>query len=133
MIGRDRQLYHKEENKENPQGDPKLWNDKWESLGGDRLSVPVVVTNDDSRIEVFMVDRDRQLYHRWQTKPNGGWNDKWESLGGDWPSNPVIHRDGLGLKIFLVGHDRQLYYGSQDNIDAPVSISSLGGDWLDVQ
>jgi hypothetical protein len=94
---------------------------------------PVLDHNGDSRLEVFMIGRDRQLYHRWQTQPNGGWNDKWESLGGDWPSNPVIHRDGLGLKIFLVGQDRQLYYGSQDNIDAPVNISSLGGDWPDVQ
>ena len=140
MVGRDRQLHHRWQT-DNPYHNTEVWNNKWESLGGDWPSIPVVgrvpAIHDGTIIgdclEVFMVGRDRQLYHRWQTQPNGGWNNKWESLGGDWPNNPVIHREGFRLKIFLVGQDRQLYYGSQDNIDSPVNISSLGGDWPDVQ
>jgi hypothetical protein len=51
--------------------------------GGDWPFIPVVSTNADGRLEIFIVGQNRKLYHRWQEEPNGRWNNTWESLEED--------------------------------------------------
>ena len=41
---------------------------------------PVVVENQDGRLEVFTLGADYALWHIWQTAPNGTWSS-WASLG----------------------------------------------------
>jgi len=76
--------------------------------------IPGVGRNADGRLEVFMVGSDRQLYHRWQTKPNSSqWSESWASLGGQWSvgSNPAVANNADGrLEVFLVGSDKQLHH-----------------------
>ena len=48
----------------------------WDSFGGkwpDDYD-PIVIKNDDSRLEVFMVGTNKELYHRWQESPGGKWH-----------------------------------------------------------
>lgn len=50
----------------------------WESLDGPWSSgakdyVAVVARNQDGRLEVFGVAGDWNIWHLWQTTPNGGW------------------------------------------------------------
>jgi len=45
-------------------------------------SGPVVGKNADGRLEVFRIDEDGQLRHRWQKESNGDWIP-WSSLGGN--------------------------------------------------
>jgi hypothetical protein len=57
------------------------WSD-WQSFGGwgvGWISSPVVASNADGRLELFMVG-DGQLWHIWQTAPNSGWSS-WENFG----------------------------------------------------
>ncbi len=87
----------------------------WESFGGDWPGTPPVVShNDDGRFEVFLVGKNGQLYHIWQTTPSGNWNPEgWQSFGGDWPAfvPPVVsHNDDGRLVAFLVGKNGQLYH-----------------------
>jgi hypothetical protein len=57
----------------------------WASLGsagGGFISsaAPGVGANADGRMEVFAIGADSNLYHAWQTAPNGGWS-AWASFG----------------------------------------------------
>jgi hypothetical protein len=40
---------------------------------------PVVASNSDGRLEVFVLGNDGNIWHIWQTAPNGGWS-AWYSL-----------------------------------------------------
>jgi hypothetical protein len=56
-----------------------LWG--WASLGGEIrdtfYSTPVIGHNTDGRLEVFVLDREGTLHHKWQTTPNGSWAVDW--------------------------------------------------------
>lgn len=56
----------------------------WANAGGPAAGFtndsPAVATNADGRLEVYGVGSDRDLYHVWQTAPNGGWSS-WVTLG----------------------------------------------------
>jgi hypothetical protein len=56
----------------------------WANTGGPAAGFtndsPAVATNADGRLEVYAVGSDRDLYHVWQTAPNGGWSS-WVTLG----------------------------------------------------
>jgi hypothetical protein len=62
------------------------WSD-WITLGAPILqagvrwnSAPVVASNADGRLELFMLGTDNHLWHQWQTAPNSDqW--AWESFG----------------------------------------------------
>lgn len=41
-----------------------------------------VTCNSDGRLEVFGVDTDRAVWHKWQTVPHAGPWSGWNSLGG---------------------------------------------------
>jgi hypothetical protein len=118
-------LYHRWQNKS--QETPPLygWNRKWEDLGGPWGSLPVVATNGNGALEIFIVSESRDLAHTWQTPPNDGWKE-WQSLGGDWPDkvkNPMAGKEWLNLpvvarnysvyghfEVFMIGHDTKLYH-----------------------
>jgi len=40
----------------------------------DKLVFITVGRNQDGRLEVFGVGRDKSLWHNWQTAPNNGWS-----------------------------------------------------------
>lgn len=42
---------------------------------------PVAGAGADGRLELFVIGRDGQLWHRWQTDPGGGWTASWTSHG----------------------------------------------------
>ncbi|WP_238005235.1 hypothetical protein KZZ52_16970 [Dactylosporangium sp. AC04546] len=69
----------------------------WSQLDGELHSV-AVERNDDGRLELFGVNREGTLWHRWQTGA-GGWSG-WASLGGPFTSVAVA-RNGQGrLELF---------------------------------
>ena len=75
---------------------------------------PVIAENADGRLQVFIVDLNNQLYHRWQTAPNNSsqWSNGWDPLGGPLASDPVVARNSDGrLELFKVdADDNQLYH-----------------------
>ena len=113
------------------------WVDKngsggWISLAGQWSRIPVVANNADGTLHIFITGQNEQLYHRWQTSPNGGWNDRWESLGGSWDGNPVVGKNADGrLEIFIVGQNEQLYHSWQTSPNSNTwnRWESLGGSW----
>jgi hypothetical protein len=69
MIGMDDKLYHSWQTTKN---DSTRWSG-WEPLTGTSWplsSNPVVGSNFDGRLELFIVDKDNILHHRWQTTRN---------------------------------------------------------------
>jgi photosystem II stability/assembly factor-like uncharacterized protein len=74
MIGMDDKLYHSWQTTKN---DSTRWS-SWEPLAGTSWplsSNPIVGSNLDGRLELFIVDRDNILQHRWQTTKND--STKW--------------------------------------------------------
>ena len=45
----------------------------WSTRGGAFAGAPVLGTNRDGRLEVFVKGTDCALWHTWQTAPNNGW------------------------------------------------------------
>jgi hypothetical protein len=82
----------------------------WSSLAGQITTRPVVGSNKDGRLEVFVRGTDGGLWHIWQTAPNDGWSG-WASLGGGLTSNPCVIRNADGrLEVFVRGTDNALWH-----------------------
>jgi hypothetical protein len=74
-------------------GDGQLWSRHQETPGGDMgrveprragfTSDPIVVSNDDRRLEVFARGAAGDLVHVWQTAINSAWSAGWTSRGGN--------------------------------------------------
>jgi hypothetical protein len=75
-----------------------------------------IINNADGRLEVFVVGGDgrgggNELYHKWQTAPNGGWVTDWESLDGIVLGNPSVGQNADGrLEVFVRGNDNRVYH-----------------------
>ena len=105
---------------------------RWDSLGGQWPGDPAVGGNADGRLEVFLRGNDTDLYHLWQTSPNGNWSAPWIGLGGQWHHDPVIGRNADGrLEIFAIGDDTNLYHLWQTSPNGNWSAPwiGLGGQW----
>ena len=95
------------------------WTSSWTSLsGGLRGSTnPVVIANDDGRLQVFVVGTNNQLYYKTQTSPGSStWSSSWTSLGGGIKADtsPAVERNSDGrLQVFVVGTNNALYYKTQ--------------------
>jgi hypothetical protein len=105
---------------------------RWDSLGGQWPGEPVVAANADGRLEVFLRGDDTDLYHLWQTSPNGPWSAPWIGLGGQWRQDPVVAGNADGrLEAFAIGDDTDLYHlwqtSPNDRWSAP--WIGLGGQW----
>jgi hypothetical protein len=105
----------------------------WSPLGGVIASDPVVVSNADGRLEVFIIGTDRALWHMAQTVRNtcdpAAWTG-WSSLGGVFTSDPAaaVNSDGR-LEVFARGSDNALWHRSQASPGSGTwgGWSSLGG------
>jgi ligand-binding sensor domain-containing protein/signal transduction histidine kinase len=63
---------------------------------------PVVGRNADGRLEVFKIDADGELRHRWQKEANGDWSP-WSGLGGSFfPGMALITNTNGEMQIFAV-------------------------------
>ena len=117
------QLFHEAEASSTTSG----WNDPT-MLGGPwpPNRRPFLARSANGRLEIFVVDYENQLYHRWQTSnATNQWSDGWNPLGGPFYGDPVVALDsGNKLEIFIVGFsDNQLYYRRQ--------ISPNSNQWSD--
>ena len=83
---------------------------------------------DDTRLVVFMIGQDRQLYYRWQGIMNSTqWSEEWVPLGGPSPTDPsetrlgdpaVANGPGGALYVFVVNSKSgQVHYRWQTNND----------------
>lgn len=77
-------------------------------------STPAVGNNQDGRLEVFTTENAHaEMWHDWQTSPNGNWNG-WGNLQsgfgfvGAAPATAQIY-DGR-LEVFAVGRDNNIYH-----------------------
>jgi hypothetical protein len=82
---------------------------RWHSLSGGIFD-PVVGTNADGRMEVFVRGTDNALWHIWQTAPNNGWSG-WATLSGGLIGGPVAWHNADGrLEVFVKGLDNALWH-----------------------
>lgn len=65
---------------------------------------PVVVQNADGSLEVFRVDAEGELYHKWQKEPGGDWS-AWASLGGWLMPDIAVARESDG-RLVVFAEDR---------------------------
>src|SRR6266436_1795116 len=81
------------------------------------LSGPAVFSNDDGRLEVFIVGIDGQLWHIYQTVANNGWSS-WGPLGRPMAgiqSTPAVFKNQDGrLEVFVIGTDGALWHNWQE-------------------
>lgn len=69
------------------------------NFAGSRLAV---AKNADGRIEVFKINADGELHHKWQRTPGGNWSP-WSSLGGSFLPGIVVTTNSDGrLEIFCI-------------------------------
>jgi hypothetical protein len=101
--------------------DPNLSWDTWVALGNPQgltiSGVPVVATNADGRLEVFVQAEDGGLWHNWQNIVPGGTSTYWSgwySLGyppGGFDSVPAVGRNSDGcLEVFIWGKNQAMYH-----------------------
>ena len=116
------------------------WSPAWASLGGGlRANTdPIVIANNDGRLQVFVVGTNNQLYYKTQSSPNSDtWSPAWTSLGGGIKADtsPAVARNNDGrLQAFVVGANNQLYYKTQSSPNGNTwssSWTSLGGGLRD--
>jgi ligand-binding sensor domain-containing protein/signal transduction histidine kinase len=78
--------------------------------------------NANGQLEVFKLDSDGNLYHRWRKTSNGAWSS-WSSLGGSFAPGLAIINDSDGeMEIF--GVDR----GTQ-NLECARQLTTNSLDW----
>ena len=94
--------------------------------------------NADGRIEVFMVDPNRELQHRWQEQRNSSnWSEDWSSLGSPFLGDPAVVSSLVDisetrLHVFVVNNNnRELEYRWQTAGDSKSwsNWDSLEGHW----
>lgn len=136
-LGLDYALYHKVHAAAAPVGEQ--WSPKWENLGGNFTSTPVVVSTGDNRIDLFGLGPDQGMLHRaWHgsavagTSPlpgSGKWFD-WDELGGGFTSLPAVLPAASGaFDIFARGLDFMVYHATWTQ-GAPTDWQLLGGGLL---
>jgi ligand-binding sensor domain-containing protein/signal transduction histidine kinase len=93
-----------------------------------RLGQPVVARNADGRMEVFKVDADGELRHRWQKEPNGEWS-AWASLGGTYlPGLAAVTLQSGAIEVFAVDRATgSLNFSRQSGPHEWSAWQSLGG------
>lgn len=132
-IGDDGALWHAWQQRP----DEEAWSE-WVSLGTPPMRAPrglagdfrpAVATNQDGRLEVFVVGNDRALWHVYQARPGRAPWSAWASLGGQ-VAFPLAarHLDGR-LEVFVVWRDQALWHRwqRQANTDPWVEWISMDG------
>jgi hypothetical protein len=156
VYGNNRTLCHRWQTtrvKDNTGKDTDKWNwsDGWDGLGGywSARSTPAVALNADNRLEVFMVGKNQQLYHTWQTSRDSttgkaDWFTEWEILEKrkknedgttqteKWPlsSNPAIGRNANGtLDVFMIDNDGVVNHKWQTTKNSNTGRWYWSDDW----
>ena len=80
-------------------------------LGGFAQQI-CVGRNQDGRLEIFYVGTNGNIYHNWQTAPNGGWSGE-VPLGGTAQQICVARNQDGRLEVFYIGTNQQLYHNYQ--------------------
>ena len=130
MVGTSQQLY--EDIESSPTcASASCWSG-WIALGGSWPGDPSVATNQDGRLEVFGVGKDKAIWHASEQTAGCGCWSAWTSLGGSWPSYPAVAQDGAGrLEVLAVGTSGQIYDSSQtcSGCGSWSGWTALGGNW----
>jgi F5/8 type C domain len=136
VVGTNNQLYYKTQTA----AGSSTWSSAWTSLGGGlRANTdPIVIANNDGRLQVFVVGTNNQLLYKTQSSPNSNtWSPAWTSLGGGIKADtsPAVARNNDGrLQAFVVGANNQLLYKTQSSPNGNTwssSWTSLGGGLRD--
>ncbi len=91
------------------------------------LSDPVVGSNQNGRLEVFVKGMNSAVWHIWQTLANNGWATAWVSLGGFINSQPCVGKNADGrLEVFVRGADRAIWHSWQTAPNNSTSWSGFG-------
>jgi serine protease len=109
VLGTDQQLWHISQTA--PSNGWGGWSPVRPSRIATLTGLPVVIHNDDRRLEVFARGSDNAIYHIWQTAPNNGFAAGWDRLGGNCTSDPVvgINSDGR-LEAFVRWSDASVHH-----------------------
>jgi ligand-binding sensor domain-containing protein/signal transduction histidine kinase len=68
----------------------------------------VVGKNSDGRLELFQIDFDSEVRHRWQKERNGDWSP-WSTLGGSFLPGIAVGKDAAGeMEVFAVDQQHNL-------------------------
>ncbi len=128
-LGTDGIAYHEWETAANS---PTSWS-SWSSFGGNWAvdAKPVVGTDQNGALEVFLIGNTGNLYHNYQS--GGAWSG-WVDLNGSFTQNirPCVGMNSSGkLEIFLTGSgaDMQTATQSASNSSTWSGWSSMGGSW----
>jgi len=106
---------------------------RWPSLQGFVAASdpePVVATNADGRLELFVRGADGGTHHVWQRYPNGGFG-AWQTLGARSPGMPAVAANADGrLELFTLADGRRLLHAVQrETCDGFEPWDVLVGDW----
>jgi hypothetical protein len=82
---------------------------------------PAVTRNADARLEVVIVGKDRAVWHRWQTAPQGS-NDTDDDSGGVWSGWQSLGRPGGQAAMAVAALAR--------NKDGRLELFTVGGDGM---
>merc|ERR1711939_691882 len=123
-LGTDNQVYHKFWDAK----DGSVWRPSargWEALGGTFTDSPTAVSWGPSRLDLFGLGTDNQVYHKsWDAKDGRVWRpsiQNWETLGGTFTDSPTAVSWGPSrLDLFGLGTDNQVYHKSWDAKDGRV-------------
>jgi hypothetical protein len=136
IVGTNNQLYFRAQTSPGS----STWSSSWVSLSGTLRanSDPTVISNNDGRLQVFVVGTNNQLYYKTQASPGSStWSSGWTSLGGaiKADTSPTVARNSDGkLQIFIVSTNNGLYSISQTAAGSSTwssSWTSLGGSLRD--
>ncbi|HEY1788207.1 MAG TPA: two-component regulator propeller domain-containing protein [Verrucomicrobiae bacterium] len=85
-------------------------------------SRPIIGQNANGQLEVFRLDDDGRLYHKWRKASTGAWS-AWCSLDGSlWPGLAIVNDRGGKMEVF--GVDR-----STGNMEQIQQLADNGPDW----
>lgn len=121
--------------------DPSRYWSAWTSLGGAATTDPVLATNADGRLEVFVRDPGYHLCHQWErdvtTRAWSGWDC---GLGGYVTSKPAVWSDPRGLlHVFVRGGEGNVWeayettdergWSAWNDLNAPVAnVAAIRSD-----
>lgn len=93
---------------------PSTWSPVY-AFGGSTRGEVGTGLNADGRLELFVIGPDGQLWHTWQTQPNGGWWT-WVPMGGSYPltARPAVAKNKDGrMEVFVRGNSNELWHAFQ--------------------
>ena len=116
-----------------PQDDPEnQWRGEFRLGNGDSARQIAVGRNADGRLEVFYVGTNYDLYHNWQTIPNGLLWARETRFPKDSAQQIVVGQNADGrLEIFYVGTNNDLYHNWQiapTNWNQPTTVNNWAGE-----